>query len=227
MNNWKVPTLTLALTGAALAVYSYFVLASTPLTAAGICALVTAISLALTPRETPYREAALSALTAYALNIARVLEELAAQPGAVYTPQGLVAVPLGKSVKMVGQPDPQRLIWKDTAGYFLILSMPSFGVEPGSSLEPTLEYILVDTLGLCDGVKVAGSDDRLVVELSKPRSLGEPSRFTQILGSLPAHLAAAVSAVTLQEPLRLVEYKSKGGTMLVWLERVGTHLKER
>lgn len=133
MDKWLAAATVLGVCGSALAIFSYFVLGSIPLSALGIGAVVTAASLALTPCEAPYREAVHSMLEAYVANISRVLEELAAQPGAVYTPDGVIAVPLKQPSSFPGKPDASRLLWKSPRGHFLILSSPTYAVERAGS----------------------------------------------------------------------------------------------
>ncbi|MGC8836639.1 MAG: hypothetical protein ACP5II_04570 [Infirmifilum sp.] len=219
MDKLKAFILTLGVSGTTLAIYSYFILGNIPLTALGIGALVTSASLAQTPRESPYREAAIAALQAYAVNIARLMEELSARPPSTYLPEGILLVPLGGSAKPTLRPEPDRLIWKDTNGHFLVLSTPSYGVEKSSNLESSLEYVLVDTLGLCDGVRVVERDTLILVELEGVRSLGEPARFRQVLGSLQAHVAASVAAASLNSPVTVEGIESRGKSLILRLAR--------
>lgn len=226
MNRWAAAAAVLGSCGAVLAAFSFFVLGSVPLTALGLGAVVTAASLALTPCESPYREATLSMLKAYTANISRVLEELAAQPGAVYTPGGIVAVPLKQASRFEGEPDSSRLIWKSAGGYFLILSSPGYGAERGTDLEAALELVLVDTLGLCDGVRVIARERTILVEVLGARESGEPSRFSRVLGPLPVHVAAAVVAQVGGLPVRVESWERRGENILATLTAVGGSAQE-
>lgn len=220
MNRWLVAATILGVCGLALATFSYFILGSIPLTALGIGALVTAASLAITPCEAPYREAALSILRAYKANISRVLEELAAQPGAVYTPDGVVAIPLRQAAGLPGRPEAERLLWKSPRGIFLILSSPAYAVEQGADLEAALELVLVDTLGLCDAVRASHREGTVLVELVGVKEAVEQTRFEQVLGPLPAHVAAAVAARVTGSPVRIDRWERRMGNLVVRLSEV-------
>ncbi|MEM2298724.1 MAG: hypothetical protein QXW23_04315 [Thermofilaceae archaeon] len=210
---------TLAACGAALAAYSYWVLGSVPLVALGIGALIVAASIAATYKEAPYSEAARALLEAYAVNVARVLEEFGASLKATYIKGGFVLAPLTNPSPDINGARLEHLISGSRGRYGLVLKAPRLEVEPGDP-EAALTRVLVDTLGLCDNVRVVRTGDRVLVEIVKPREPVEARRFSEVLGPLSAHLAAAALAEALGGALQLEEIEREGKSIRVSLRVV-------
>jgi len=215
----KLAAVTLGVWGTALAVYSYLVLGSVPLAALGVGALIVSVSILSTYEESPYSEAARAFLEAYAVNVARLLEEFGASEPALYTRGGLAAVPLNGKLPEGVKPSPERLLAGVRGSYFLSIALPNPPIEAGDP-EAALSSLLVDTLGLCDGVKVARSDDRVVVEIAKPKVRGEAARFESVLGPLPVHLAASALAVAMGVDLKLEGWRREGSSIVAALRVV-------
>lgn len=221
----KLLAATLLSSGLAMTLYSYFALSSIPLTALGIGILVTAASIIATYPYTPYREAVQSVLHSYTANISRVLEEFSANTPALYTPDGFVLVPL----RARGEPDLRRftgenLVHSDPSGYYLVLQSPvPTAVERGADVEAALAEVVVYSLGLSDSVRVVSRDETLILELSKPRSFREGARFRRVLGPLPVHVSAAVTAAALGKVVRVGEVRETGKGKVVALLEVVEH----
>jgi hypothetical protein len=212
--------------GLALTLYSYFALANIPLTALGVGILVTAASIIATYPYTPYREAVQSVLHSYTANISKLLEEFSANNPAFYTPDGLVLVPL----KARGMPDlkklkAENLVHSDPSGYYLVLQSPvsTTTVERETDLEAALTEVVVYSLGLCDGVKVVSRDETLILEVSKPRSFKEGTRFKKVLGSLPLHVSVTVIAMALGKVFQVGEVRQTGKNRVIALLKVVEH----
>jgi hypothetical protein len=222
----KLLVATLLASGLALTLYSYFALANVPLTALGIGILVTAASINATYPYTPYGEAVQSVLYSYTANISKLLEEFSANNPAFYTPDGLVLVPL----KARGMPDlkklkSENLVYSDPSGYYLVLQSPvsTTTVERETELEATLTEVVVYSLGLSDSVKVVSRDETLILELSKPRSFKEGTRFKNVLGPLPLHVSAAVTATALGKVVQVGEVRQTGKNRVIALLKVVEH----
>lgn len=214
---------TMAACGAALAAYSYWVVGSVPLTALGVGALVVAASILATHRESPYSEAARILLEAYAVNVARVLEEFGASQRAVYLREGYVLIPLTNPSPGSGEVDLERLVAGSRGRYGLVLAAPKLEVEQGDP-EAALTRVLVDSLGLCDSVRVARFREKFLVEIVKPRDPLDSRRFSDVLGPLSAHVAAAALARAVGSDLQLEEWGREGRSLHVTLrvvERAG------
>lgn len=208
--NEKLLTVVLFSSGLTLALYSYFALSSIPLTALGIGILATSVSIASTYPFTPYREAVQSVLYSYTANISRILEEFSANSPALYTPSGYILVPLkAKGKLLLKNLNGENLIHSDSSGYYLVLQSPvsTYAIESGTSLEVALAEVIVNSLGLSDGVRAVIRDDTIIVEFTSPRSFKEGMRFRKVLGPLPVHISLAVAAITLDLPLQLGEVR--------------------
>jgi hypothetical protein len=215
----KLAAVTLGVWGTALAVYSYLVLGSVPLAALGVGALIVSVSILSTYEESPYSEAARAFLEAYAVNVARLLEEFGASEPALYTRGGLAIVPLNGKLPEGVKPSSERLLGGARGSYFLSIALPNPPIEAGDP-EAALASLLVDTLGLCDGVKVARTGDRVVVEVAKPKVRGEAARFESVLGPLPVHLAASALAVAMGVDLKLEGWRREGSSIVAALRVV-------
>lgn len=207
---------TLAICGAALAVYSYWVVGSIPLTALGIGALIVSASIATTYREVPYSDSARALLEAYAVNVARVLEEFGASLKAVYLKGGYILVPLTSPSPDFDDVNPDRLISGSRGRYALVLKAPRLDVGLGDP-EAAITQVLVDTLGLCDDVKVIRAGDKVLVEVVKPKEPIEAKRFLDVLGPLTVQIAAAVLAEAIKSALQLEEISREGKSIHVSL----------
>jgi hypothetical protein len=216
----KLIAVALGVWGAALAAYSYWVLGSVPLAALGVGALIVSASILSTYEESPYSEAAKALLEAYAVNVARLLEEFGASELALYTREGLAAVPLNGRLPEGARPSPERLLSGFRGSYFLSLAVPNRPAEGGDP-EAALSSLLVDALGLCDRVRVARAGDRYVVEVTKPKAQSASARFESVLGPLPVHLAAAALAAAVGADLKLEGWRREGSSIVAVLRVVG------
>ncbi|MEM2678516.1 MAG: hypothetical protein QXU62_07715, partial [Thermofilaceae archaeon] len=66
-------------------------------------------------------------------------------------------------------------------------------------------------------VRVVRTGDRVLVEIVKPREPVEAKRFSEVLGPLSAHLAAAALAEVIGGALRLEEIEREGKSIRVSL----------
>ncbi len=129
-------------------------------------------------------------------------------------------IPLSGKPLEGARPSPERLLSGARGGYFLSLALPRLAVGGGDP-EAALSPLLVDALGLCDGVRVLRAGDRIIVEVARPKVRGGAARFDAVLGPLPVHLAAAALAASLGEDLRLEGWRREGGSLVATLRVVG------
>ncbi|MCS7104629.1 MAG: hypothetical protein NZ954_03585 [Thermofilaceae archaeon] len=211
--------LTLGVCGAVLAVYSYWILSSIPFTALGIGMMIVAASIFTTYREAPYSDAVAAILEAYTENLARILEEFNAPSKVTYVKGNKVVIPLTNPPPKLEEVAYDRLISGSRGNYALILATPKLDLEPGDP-EAVLTHVLVDSLGLCDNVRVVTTGDQIIVELVKPREPKSSARFSEVLGPVAAHVASSLLAEALDKPLRLEEWKREGKNVTVTLRVV-------
>lgn len=217
----RLVAVALGVWGAVLAAYSYWVLYSIPLTALGIGAVIVAASILSTYEEAPYSEATRLLLESYAVNVARILEEFGAREPALYTREGITVVPLNGKLPDGFRPSPERLVSGSRGSYVLTFTLPRLAEEAGDA-EAVLRDVLVDVLGLCDGVRVARTGERVLVELVKPKTPETSARFESVLGPLPAHVAAAVLARSLGVDLKLEGWRREGSSIIFTLRALSS-----
>jgi hypothetical protein len=206
----------LGIWGASLAVYSFWVLKNIPLTALGLGAVVISASIISTYSESPYSEAALTALEAYTANLARILEEFGASQRAIYLKDGFILAPLSSRIDGNYPSNPDRMVFGSRGCYYLVLEGPKLPAE--GDPEAALTGSLVDTLGVCDAVRVVSSDYRITVELRGVR-ISEPSaRFTAVLGPVPVHLAATALAKAMGKDLIVKEWREEKRRIVATIE---------
>lgn len=219
MNRYNAFGTVLALTGAALATFSYFILLNIPLTALGIGAVIVGFSIVITPVNPVPTQSIRSLVENSVVNIERLLEELGVTSKAYFIPSedGRVYayIPLAGNKTPPEKPSKPKGITVEVNGKtFMVLVPPSANlikVEEGGSLEAVLNEVLVDLTEFCDSVKV-GEGEVITIELNKPRASEGAGRFRRVMGSVEASIAASVAAATLGRPVHIeseVDEKSK------------------
>jgi hypothetical protein len=217
----------LVFTGVLLALLSYFVLLSIPLTALGISAVIlSGVCFALArgmPMVSP--EASAILFDSGLENISAIVEELGLQSKAVYLPSSLAGgkpkalLPLDSSTDFprIERALPKRLIVQfggNPKDMGVLLTTPGSGVagrvssvESASSgdLESSLELVLVGTVSLVDSVKVSLVESKVLVEISNPRMESKNMWVYEWLGSPLASIVASVVAEVLNKPVSIVK----------------------
>ncbi|MDP2954453.1 MAG: hypothetical protein Q8O76_14210 [Chloroflexota bacterium] len=227
----------LVICGAALAPVFYFVLASVPLASLALSAIILGLVSAMLgnarPDITP--EASQMMLQTGVENLAALLEELGLRSRAIYLPSSegggrpRALIPLNEDgpLPSTGQTLPGRLIVRygpnlEDMGLVVTtpgaVSLDSVAVTPGGGpdqIEDALSHILVGIMDLADSVSAHVVDDRVVVEVCKPKLKYENVWFYRCLGSPLASIAATVASQALALPVRVgSEQETKKGTRI-------------
>jgi hypothetical protein len=219
MNRYQALGIIFVLAGGALALFSYFIIVSTPLTALGIGVSIIGLSILITPINPIPTQSIRSLVENSVVNIERLLEELGVTSRAYYVPiedgEVYVYIPLAGNESPPEKPvKPKGMTVEVNGKAFMVLVPPSANlirVEGGGSLEAVLSEVLVDLTEFCDSVKV-GEGEVITIELNRPRASVGVGRFKRVMGSVEASIAASVAAATLGRPVHIeseVDEKSK------------------
>ena len=218
--------LALSLAGAVLAPIFYFIVASVPLTALGISAIIIGlVCVALgnaRPNISP--EASQMMLRTGVENIAILLEELGLRARAVYLPSsagggrpraliplsedGAVASATNRATgdRLIARygPNPEDMCLSViTPGGVSLDSLELRPVSNPPQIESTLNNILVGIMDLANSVSARVVGDRVEVEIVKPRLRYQNIWFYRCLGSPLASIAATVVSEALDKPVRI------------------------
>lgn len=228
--------LAVAVFGVALGLGAYMLLGSVPLTAMGIGLVIVGVAWASTPPHPVPRKAVLDMVESSCSNIEALLEFVGATRRAIYLPSevdgGVVAyVPLtvaedtrGISLRSVAD-SVGRVIVRQGGCLGVVVAPPRVefgGGNPGfevgvEGIETLLDYVLVETSEIAEGVKAVRSEDGFVIEINKVRVDVDHPRFRAVMGSLPSCLAAQVAAVAASRPVQIVDERHVGDRLTVQL----------
>lgn len=226
-NPYRFLGVVLCAAGAVIAPVAYFVIASVPLAATGLSALMLGFAcLALAgARPSISPEACQLMLRTGMENTSALLEELGLRNKAVYLPSAMrdgraqALVPLAENGEMQRVRDmvPGRLIVRygpgpddmaiavATAGS---MNLDMLETRPGPSaaeIEAAASSILVGVLDIAGSVSVKLADEQLIAEVSRPRLQYEDIWYYRCLGSPIASILAAITCEALQKKVRIGE----------------------
>ncbi len=224
--------------GAIFAPVSYLILASVPLTAAGISAVIIGVVCVALANTRPYisPEACQVLLKAGMENTAAMLEELGLSNKAIYLPSSMrdgyqAVVPLGGSdVKNISGKIPGRLIVRygskpedmaiavTTAGS---ISIDLLKTKPGATsreIEGAATYVLVGLLDLASSVTVSMTDSQVNAVVNGARLHWEDIWYYRCLGSPIASIIAAISSEALSRAVMIKEENYDRGKSSIQLE---------
>jgi len=226
----------LVISGAALAPIFYFVLASVPLAALALSAVILGLVSAMLARSRPdiTPEASQMMLQTGIENLAALLEELGLRSRAVYLPsseggrpRALIPLSENGALPSTGQTLPGRLVVRygpnlEDMGLVVTtpgaVSLDGVALTPGAGpdqIEDALNHILVGIMDLADSVSAHMVDERIVVEVSRPKLKYENVWFYRCLGSPLASIAATVASQALALPVRVgSEEDTRKGTRI-------------
>lgn len=225
--------LAIAFFGLALSLSAHILLGNIPLTAMGIGLAIVGVAWALTPSHPLPRKTVLDIIESSCDNIEALLEFLGATRKAIYLPLAAEARVMAY-VPLAGAKDAEGLSLKEVAddvgkivvrrgeviGVFIAPPKVKFlGGNPGfedsgGNIESLLDYVFVDS-EIAESVRVARSEDGLVIEVCKVRVNVNYPRFNVVLGSLPSCLAAQVVAAALSRPVQVVSEKVVGDKLII------------
>jgi hypothetical protein len=224
--------LVLTLSGAVLAPVFYFVVVSVPLTALALSAVILGLVSAMLgnarPDITP--EASQMMLQTGVENIAALLEELGLTARAVYLPspesggRPRALIPLKEDDTLAGirQAIPDRLIARygpNLENMCLAVTTPGAVSLDGvdivrgggpDQIENALNHILVGVMDLADSVSLHMLEQRLMVDVVKPKLKYENIWYYRCLGSPIASVVATVACQALACPVRIASETETG-----------------
>jgi len=211
--------LAMAFFGAPFTAFSYWVLSSVPLTALGLACIILGATVVLTPSSPIPKRAIRAMVEGSCVNVEALLEEFNTTGKAFYLPpkegRVYVFVPLrsnphlldaGKAMKA-----PVRVITRAGGRPGLLVFPPGSelirlsGLSYGSGLEDALRHVLVDFVEAVESVKAVREDDRVFIDLEKPRVGTDFPRYRRVLGSLTTSIAGCVVASCLEMPVLFEE----------------------
>jgi hypothetical protein len=210
---------------------------SIPLTALGISTVILGVvSLALGRAQPEISPEATSILFESSLeNVSALVEELGLNTKAVYLsssitggePKALIPLHLNPNPPNPKAPLPKRLVVKygsNPEDLGLLITTPGSTIinllesKPGSApadIESTLSSLLTGITDVADSVKLAMNNERILVEVSKPRLEHRNAKVYMCLGSPLASIIASIVAEALNEPIIIEsEEHSKGKAVI-------------
>jgi len=216
--------LAMAFFGVPFTAFSYLVLLSVPLTALGLACVILGATIVLTPSSPVPKKAIRAMVEGSCVNVEALLEEFNATEKAFYLPprEGRVyaLVPLRSNPHL---PDadkvmkaPLRVITQVGGSPGLLVFPPGSelirlsGLSSGGGLEDALRHVLVDFVEAVESVKAVREDDRVVVDLEKPRVGTDFPNYGRVLGSLATSIAGCVLAFCLEVPVLFNEERAEG-----------------
>ncbi len=239
-NAYKILGLGLCLAGTIFAPISYFVIASVPLTAVGISAIIIGFTCIALANTRPYisPEACEVMLKTGMENTAALLEELGLRNKAVYLPstmrdghpQALIPLVEDRNIEQIKGKIPGRLIVRHGVNpddmAIAVTTLGSMNIDmletkPGPTaeeIETAATYILTGVLDIANSVTVHMADARVDVEISGSRLHYEDVWYYRCLGSPIASIVAAISSEALGKPVRIREESFNKGKSSIVLE---------
>lgn len=230
----------LLIAGVLIALPAYFVFHQIWLTALGICMLVLSFILLALGRTIPRLPPEVCGLLLETGidNIAALLEELGIKTKAIYLPSSLAGnrpqalIPLrSNGVRpAITKALPQRLIARYGASPedigLLIATIGSTAAgmlesRPGATpaeLESALTSLFSGRLGVADGTRVVCHDDRIKVEIKKPRLENGVSWSHHCLGGPLATIVASIAAEAWDKPIIIKQEERLHGNYCIELE---------
>lgn len=230
----------LLLAGVLLCVVAFLLFQSVPLTALGFSTIIVGVVSYGVSRGQPMLppQAIDLLLQSSVENVSALVEEIGLKAKAVYLPSSLTGdkpkalIPIDESVEFSGKAVPNRLIVKfglkpEAMGLLVITpgSAVKGLVEPkvdcsAGDVESSLSSVLLGTLGLADGVRVAFDEDRVLVEVANPSFKDYKMWIYESLGSPVASISASVVAEVLDLPVKVVSEDFSRGKCLLELKVV-------
>jgi hypothetical protein len=200
--------------GLPFALFSYYVLMDSTLTALGLACLVVGSVLVFTPSNPVPRQSVRAIMEASVVNVEALLEEYDASMNAVYLPprdgRVFAFLPLNEysdqAVTRLGNVPVRVIVESGAIRGLMVLPPGSEAVRladlgEDSGVEDALNYVLVDFLESVESVQSVTTGSNVVVQFKKPVLTSEYSRFNMLLGSLPASIAGCVIAGVLDAPV--------------------------
>ena len=237
---YKLLGISLCAAGAIFAPVSYFVIASVPLAAVGLSAIIIGFTCIALANTRPYLspEACQLMLRTGMENTAALIEELGLRNRAIYLPsktrggrpQALIPLAEDRQVQWVKENIPGRLIvryGRDADDMAIAVTTPGsinidmLETKPGPTadeIQAAATYILVGVLDIARSVNVNLADRQVGIEVNGARLGYEDIWYYRCLGSPIASILAAISSEALGKPIRIKEETFNKGKDRIVLE---------
>jgi hypothetical protein len=230
----------LVLAGAIFAPIAYFLIASTPLAAIGISAIMIGFTCIALANSRPYisPEASDLILKTGMENTAALLEELGLSNKAIYLPSSMREGHPQALIPISGNSDLQHIRGK-ISGRLIVRygnnpeDMAIAVTTPGSlsfdkletklgphseEIETAVNYVLTGLLDLASSVTVNLVENKVNVEVTAPKLHYEDIWYYRCLGSPIASIVATISCEALGKPVRIEEESYQHGKSNILLE---------
>lgn len=217
--------------GVPFAYYSYIVLNNISFTSLGLACVILGVTLLQVPSNPIPKKDVRAMMEGSCINIEAVLEEFDAKGKAVYLPpkDGRVYsfVSINNNVKI----DPLKVIDAPLRVLSESYDFPGIIVFPpgsevvrlasipeDSGIEESLNYVLVDFLEAAESIKSIENEDRVIVEINKPKVTTEFPRYKISLGSLTTSIAGCVLSYIQRKPVYYVGEENSSQKILATFE---------
>jgi hypothetical protein len=237
-NPYQVLGIALAIVAGILAVIFYFIVGSAPLTASAISAVILGFTCIAIANSRPYLspEATQVLLKTGIENTTALLEELGLQSKAIYLPstpnspsRALIPLADGGGSTILPQNLPKRLIVRfgqneedmaitvTTAGNVSIELLESKPGPAASDIETSLNYLLTGVFDIAQDVSVQIIDSKIIIKVNRPKMSYDNTWYYKCLGSPIASIIAAVTAESLNKPLKITDEKYQKNEAIIEL----------
>lgn len=216
--------------GTILALGSYILLQNIPLTAMGIGLIILGIAWALTPPNPLPKNTIIKLIKSSCSNIEALLESIGALEKAVYIPlkndkETLAYIPIKKSNEYTLEDianNTGKMIIKLGKSFGVLLTPPKISLNnpypltDNTDINNLLEYALIES-EIASSVRAVQDNDKIIIEINKPKIDVEYPRFKIIMGSLPSSIAAQAIASAFSKPVQIIKEEHRGNKLIVSL----------
>ncbi len=222
----SISALVLASSGAALTLYSYFIIHVVPFTALGISCIILGFTIISLPRHTGGGPGMRAMLQGASLGVEALLEQYNVEKATYLPPveggEVFAYVPLTPDIGAVSLSEmrraPKTLSGNGQRAMLVYPVGSELGKIPefqdGLSLEERLKYILIESTEICSRVMVEETGNAIVVGMEGAYVDIQGQKYRKSLGSLPSSIAACVIAALHDKPVTLLEERKMGDRLI-------------
>ena len=215
--------------GVVLAPYSLIVLLNVALTSLGIGVVILGATLLVVPGSPVPVHHIKAMMEGSLVNIEAILEEFNVSGKAVYVPGNdrvYAFIPFEDvKVPYVNLNSTHLRILAEVGGLKGVFIFPP-GSEalrlsslPGEAgLEDAVSHVLVDFLESVDSIKVVRNNNRVTVEILKPKVFSDYPRANSCLGSYTVSIAGCIISSNLDSSIQFLGEEEEGGRKLAFFE---------
>jgi len=218
--------LVLASSGAALTLYSYFIIQVVPFTALGISCIILGFTIISLPRHTGGGPGMRAMLQGASRGVEALLEQYNVEKATYLPPveggEVFAYVPLTPDIGAVSLSEmrraPKALSGNGQRAMLVYPVGSELGkileFQDGLSLEERLKYILIESTEICSRVMVEETGNAIVVGMEGANVDVQGQKYRRSLGSLPSSIAACVIAALHDKPVTLLEERKMGDRLI-------------